>query len=66
MNKLEFFEWLETHYTDEETIRLTKEKFEQHSERFLDIEQSTAMDTQLVNSIRESLINGERLIETGT
>ena len=66
MNRLEFFKWLDTHYTDAEHIRMVKEKFDNNSERFLDIEQSTAMDTELVNSIKESLVDGKRLIETGT
>tara|TARA_B100000212_G_C27321189_1_gene510227 strand:- start:132 stop:860 length:729 start_codon:yes stop_codon:yes gene_type:complete len=66
MNRLEFFKWLDTHYTNAEHIRMVKEKFDNNSERFLDIEQSTAMDTELVNSIKESLVDGKRLIETGT
>ena len=66
MNKEKFFEWLEINYSDRKTISIVKNKFEQHSARFLNVLESTAKDTELVNSIKESLIDSTRLIETGT
>ena len=66
MNKVEFFEWLESNYSDRKTISIVKDKFEQHSARFLNVLESTAKDIELVNSIKESLIDSTRLIETGT
>ena len=66
MNKVEFFEWLESNYSDRKTISIVQDKFEQHSARFLNVLESTAKDIELVNSIKESLIDSTRLIETGT
>ena len=67
MNRNDFFVWLDNNYTDTDFTERVKEKFDNNKDRFLNPDSVTAMDTDLVNSIRDSLKgDGKRFIETGT
>ena len=67
MNRNDFFVWLDNNYTNTDFTERVKEKFDNNKDRFLNPESVTAMDTDLVNSIRDSLKgDGKRFIETGT
>jgi len=67
MNREDFFIWLDTNYTDTDFTDRIKSKFDEHKDRFLNPNSVTAMDTDLLNSIRESLMgDAKRFIETGT
>lgn len=67
MNREKFFIWLDDIYIDSNFTDLVKEKFDNHKDRFLNTDDGTAIDKELVNSIRESLMgDAKRFIETGT
>ena len=52
MNRNDFFVWLDNNYTDTDFTERVKEKFDNNKDRFLNPDSVTAMDTDLVNSIR--------------